>query len=204
MDRRRSRLLPLAIVLAILAVTTVLTSRWWLPAFGWALVREDGPVKAEIAVVLGGDFYGHRILRAGDLVRQGYVPIALISGPPAVYGLHECDLAIPFAVRHGYPAEYFLPFRANVLSTRDEARAILPILRDRNVHRMLLVTSDYHSARAMHTFESVARSLGGGIEIRSVTAPDEFFRPGSWWKSRQSQKVVFDEWTKTVAFDIGL
>lgn len=204
MDRRRSRLFRFALGLAVAAVAILLTSHWWLPAIGWALVRDDGPAKADIAVVLGGDFYGHRILRAGELVRQGYVPIALISGPPGVYGFYECDLAIPFAVRHGYPARFFLPFPAQVLSTRDEARTILPALQSRHVHRILLITSDYHSARAAHTFRSAARSLGCDIEIRSVTATDEFFRPGSWWKSRQSQKVVFDEWTKTIASAIGL
>ena len=38
------------------------------------LVRDAAPVHADIAVVLGGDAYGHRILRAADLVKQGFVP----------------------------------------------------------------------------------------------------------------------------------
>jgi hypothetical protein len=51
---------------------------------------------------------GNRILTAGDLVRQGLAPKALISGPSEIYGQFESDLAIPFAVRRGYPASDFV------------------------------------------------------------------------------------------------
>ncbi len=54
-------------------------------------------------VVLAGDFSGNRILAAGDLVRRGFASKALVSGTSGEYGMHESDLAIPFAVRHGYP-----------------------------------------------------------------------------------------------------
>ena len=83
--------------LLFLAGAIIATSSFWLPAIGYALVRSDGPAKAEIAVVLGGDFYGRRILKGAELVREGYIPAVLVSGPPGFYGMHECDLAIPFA-----------------------------------------------------------------------------------------------------------
>ncbi|PWU00702.1 MAG: hypothetical protein C5B51_24610 [Terriglobia bacterium] len=201
---RQPLFLKLTFGLAAAVVVLALSSNWWLAGIGWALVRDDGPVKADIAVVLGGDYKGSRILRAGELVRQGYVPAALISGPAGFYGQHECDLAIAFAERHGYPGDWFIPFPDNALSTRDEAAMILPVLHQRNVHRMLLVTSDYHSARAARIFRKTDRTLGGTIEIRMITSPDEHFRPGSWWRSRQGQKIAFDEWTKTVAAAIGL
>jgi hypothetical protein len=40
--------------------------------------------------------------------------------------------------------------------------------------------------------------------MRTVAAPDEFFRAESWWRSRQAQKTVFMEWSKTVATAIGM
>ena len=61
-------------------------------------------------MVLAGDFYGHRIVKAGELVRAGYVPAGLVSGPAGIYGMHECDLAIAFIVRQGYPADWFIRF----------------------------------------------------------------------------------------------
>ncbi len=203
MGRRRPFLWKFTLASVVLAV--ILGSAvWWLPALGWALVQDDGPAKADIAVVLGGDYDGSRILRAGELVRQGYVPVALVSGPNGFFGLHECDFAIAFAGRHGYPAQMFLPFPDDALSTRDEAAMILPVLHQRNVHRMLLVTSNYHTARASRIFRAKEQSLGGTIEIRTVAVPYKYFVPGSWWRQRQSQKIAFDEWTKRVAGAIGL
>ena len=204
MGRRRPFFLKLSIASVAAASILVFTSSRWLPLFGWALVRDDGPAKADIAVVLGGDYYGKRILRAGELVRQGYVPAALISGPAGFFGQHECDLAIAFAGRNGYPPQWFIAFPDDALSTSDEAAAILPALHRRNVRQMLLVTSDYHSARATRIFRKAEQSLGGTIEIRSVASPDEHFHAASWWRTRQGQKIAFDEWVKTVAHAIGL
>ena len=131
--RRRRRLFPLTIALVAIAAALALTGSWWLPALGWALVRDEGPAKADLAVVLGGDFWGNRIKKGGELVRQGYVPAALVSGPPGVYGQHESEPEIAYAVRQGYPSEYFIAFPDEARSTQDEAAMILPELRRRNV-----------------------------------------------------------------------
>jgi len=202
--RQSSRLLKFLVVLAVIIGAITLTRSFWLRGLGYALIHEDTPVKSDIAVVLAGDFWGNRIEKGGDLVRQGYVPAALISGPVGAYGHHESDLAIDFAVHRGYPASYFIPFPDDARSTQEEAWDILPELRRRHVHRMLLVTSDYHTARARRTWAKVARQMGLPIEIRTVGAPDREFHPDSWWTSRQGQKIAFMEWSKTVAFAIGL
>lgn len=181
-----------------------LTRGLWLPVFGYALIHDDGPAKADIAVVPAGDGYGHRILKAAELVKQGYVPAVLVSGPAGQYGLYESDLAIPFAVRHGYPAGWFIPFPNSTLSTREEATAILAELRRRHVHSFLLVTSTYHTARAGRTYRSLAGESGGGLTFRTVAAPDEFFVPDSWWRVRESRKTVFNEWSKTIGAAFGL
>jgi uncharacterized SAM-binding protein YcdF (DUF218 family) len=200
---RFSRLSFLAIAFAFIALIFLARSLW-LPAFGYALVHDDGPAKADLAVVLAGDAYGHRIVKAGELVRAGYVAAALVSGPAGAYGLHECDLAIPFAVRQGFPAEWFIPFPNSSLSTREEAAAVLDELRHRNVKSFLLVTSSYHSARARRIFLAAERSARGGPRFRTVIARDEFFQPNSWWRNRQGQKTAFIEWSKTFATAFGL
>ena len=155
-------------------------------------------------MVLAGDAYGHRIVKAGELVRAGYVPAVLVSGPAGAYGLHESDLAIPFAVRQGFPAEWFIAFPHNGLSTREEAALMLEELRRRKVSSFLLVTSTYHTARARRIFLAAERAMGYGPQVRTVAASDEFFQPNSWWRNRQGQKLAFMEWSKTVATVFGL
>ena len=80
------RLRFVLVTVALLALL-VLTRSWWLSGIGYALIHDDGPAKADIAVVLAGDWYGNRIVKAGELVRDGYVPAVLVSGPAGVYGL---------------------------------------------------------------------------------------------------------------------
>jgi len=197
---RSSRLVKLFVCILGGVVLLAATHAVWLAALGRMLVRDEGPAHADMAVVLAGDFYGNRILRAAELVKQGYVPKALVSGPHMVYGLYECDLAIAFAVRHGYPEEWFMRAPNEALSTREEAAAILADLRHLGVHRFLLVTSDYHSARATRIF----RAAGPDFEIRVVAAPDQYFSPGGWWHNREGQKLFFMEWSKTMANLAGM
>jgi len=201
---RRSFPFKSALVLLILAVVAFLARDIWLTALGRALIHDDGPGKADIAVVLGGDQWGNRIVKGAELVKQGYVPRVLVSGPPGIYGFNEADLAIQFAVRKGYPAEWFIPEYHTALSTREEAAPILDALKQRNIHSFLLVTSDYHTGRARRLYLAAERRRGGGPDLRMVAAPDQFFTANAWWHSRDGQKTFFLEWTKTLTSLFGI
>jgi uncharacterized SAM-binding protein YcdF (DUF218 family) len=110
----------------LLVAAAVLGAGLWLPVLGHFLVEASAPQKADMAVVLAGDYFGHRIVRGAELVRAGHVPHALVSGSPGFYGFHECDMAIPFAVKKGYPAEWFIPFPHEANSTEEEASYVIP------------------------------------------------------------------------------
>lgn len=166
-----------------------------LTALGSYLVKSVPPQKADIIVVLAGDGYGWRILKAGELVKEGWAPKALISGPSGNYGNYECDLAIPFAVKAGYPESYFLHFEHNARSTEEEAALIVAKLRAMHVKRAIVVTSNFHTRRAGKIFRRDAPDL----EIFMVAAKDEDFRPDTWWHSRNARKTFLYEWMKTVA-----
>lgn len=174
--------------------------RFWLRTSGDFLVRAEPPVHADMIVVLAGDFFGNRILKGAELAREGFAPKVLVSGPGEAYGFHECDLAIPFAVRHGYPESYFVPFPNEARSTSTEADAVINELHRRNVHSVDIVTSDYHTRRAGRIF----RSKTHDIYIHMVAAPDRDFSPAGWWKTRAGQRVFATEWMKTVAAWLGI
>jgi hypothetical protein len=163
--------------------------RWWLAALGRLLVRDDGPARADIAVVLAGDFSGNRILRAAELVKQGYVPKVLVSGPHMLYGFYECDLEIPFAVKRGYP------------EAGSSARPMKPSARARRPphfggsaapRRASISIGDQrlpHRARRAHLPGRRSRSrYAGGGRARQVFPAD------GWWRNREGQKVFFMEW----------
>lgn len=165
---------------------------WWL---GSVLNNGEPPQQADMIVVIGGDYDGSRILTAADLVRQGYAPKVLVSGSGTIYGHHESELAVDLAVEHGYPRDTFIPFLYPALSTTDEARADIRELRKLGVHKYLLVTSVYHTARAGRVF----RREGAGLEEHTVSAPNRYWRNGQWWQDREGRKIWFFETVKTIA-----
>ena len=76
----------------LLAVIAFLTAMLWLAALGrdrWFTMTDAA--KADIAVVLAGDYWDIAFSKAAELVRQGYVPTVLVSGPPGFYGVNEAD-----------------------------------------------------------------------------------------------------------------
>jgi uncharacterized SAM-binding protein YcdF (DUF218 family) len=185
---------------ALLVVLLAITYPLWLALLGGYLMKADPPVPADLIVVLAGDFGGNRILTAGSMVRQGLAPKALVSGAPEIYGQHESELAIPFAVRRGYPESYFVALLHEGHSTASEADALIAELKRRHAHRVDIVTSNYHTRRAGKIFRSKAPDL----ELHVISAPDPYFSPDGWWKNREGRKIFVIEWMKTVATWLGM
>jgi uncharacterized SAM-binding protein YcdF (DUF218 family) len=169
-------------------------------AMGDFLVQDGPPHKADVVLVLAGDFSGERIKTAAQLVRDGYAPKVLVSGPYGAYGYYECDLAIPFAVKLGYPESYFERVPHQALSTKEEAQDTIPVIRREGARSILLVTSDYHTRRAGNIFRRAAPDL----TFYLVGAPDQHFTPHGWWRDREGRKVFFFESMKTVAEWLGM
>ncbi len=201
---RRSFLFKSVLVLLFLVLVAFLARDAWLPAVGAALVHDEGAAKADIAVVLAGDYWGHRLTKGAELVRQGYVPRVLVSGPPGFYGYNEADAAIHFATRQGLSGGVVHPAAPHRPSTREEAVAVLDELKQLKVGSFLLVTSNYHTARARRIYLAAERERGGGPECAWSPRGDEFFTTANWWRNREGRKTVFLEWTKTLASALGI
>jgi uncharacterized SAM-binding protein YcdF (DUF218 family) len=170
--------------------TTVLTTA------GAFLVKEDGPRKTDAIVVLGGDEFGTRAVKGAELAQAGYAPYVLVSAPTALLG-NESDATIEYAKRKGFSAALFRP---TVLppdaaeSTRTEATYLGNYLKKNGVRSILLVTSNFHTRRAGNLW----RHANPWLNIAVVAAPDKYFTPETWWKSRGGKKTFLLEWMKTV------
>ncbi|MGD1070567.1 MAG: YdcF family protein [Bryobacteraceae bacterium] len=162
---------------------------------GAMLVNSEPPQKADIAVVLAGDGSGHRILKAAELARQGYVPKVLVSGSQRFFGATESGAAVDFAVDHGYSRDYFIAFQSPSLSTEEEARHLVPELRKLGVHKYLLVTSYFHTGRAGR----ILHRNGPELELHVVGTAYPHWNDGYWWKDREGRKIWLQEEAKTVA-----
>ncbi|MCX6545003.1 MAG: YdcF family protein [Acidobacteria bacterium] len=117
----------------------------------------DPPEKADVIVVLGtGD--GPRLEWAAQLYARGLAPTILLTGyanyPPAN----------DFARAHGMSPETVIRER-NSTTTYTNATLSAPILRRLGARKVILVTSWYHSRRALQTFRKVVP------DIRYVSIP---------------------------------
>ena len=201
MLRRNLRwVLGVLIALALSGATLYLTRQQWLSALANHLVLTDTPQPADLIVVLGGDLRGARIMAAVDLMNRGFASRALISGAGYLYGYHESDLAVDFALRHGARASSFVKFPYAASSTREEAHAVVRELRHMHVRKLLVVTSNFHTRRASRIFRAEAPEM----EVHVASAGDTYFPVHGWWRQREARKIFLDEWLKTFAFEIGL
>jgi uncharacterized SAM-binding protein YcdF (DUF218 family) len=199
--KRRSRPGCLAFLIAalLLALTVFLLRAPLLTAAGQVLVEDDGPQKADLIIVLGGDDFGTRIVKAAQLQQAGYAPSVLVSGPPHLLG-PESDETIEYARRQGYSRSLFQPLPSKADSTRTETALIGQYLREHGVRKIILVTSNYHTRRAA----KLMRKQNPGVWTVVVPAPDPSFTPSAWWKRRDGRKTFLFEWMKTVATVLGI
>jgi uncharacterized SAM-binding protein YcdF (DUF218 family) len=160
----------------------------WLGSY---LVCSDAPQRADLIVVMGGDFWGPRVVKAAQLGAQGLAPLVLISGP-TYYQRPEGELAVEFLVQHGYSKSLFDVFTHDQRSTLGEVLALKGELSRRGAKRIIVVTSSYHSRRCAILF----RLFCPGIRTISMPAPDDNYQPRNWWKDTSSRGLFFSEWTK--------
>ncbi len=154
----------------------------------------DSPQPSDVIVVLAGEM-DHRIARALELLNRGSARRVLIDVPAAakVYGFTELQLAQNY-IDHLPQAAAIGVCPIDGLSTRDESHDVEKCLSHEQGSRVLIVTSDYHTRRALSIFR---HELPG--KIISVAAARDASQFGSrWWTHRQWSKTCLDEWLRVI------
>ena len=79
-------------------------------------------------------------------------------------------------------------------STFDEAEDVLAYGREQGWKRIIIVTDEYHTGRALYAFEKVFE--GSGIDVEAAGAPNEIFSREDWWLSDRGISAYFLETIK--------
>jgi uncharacterized SAM-binding protein YcdF (DUF218 family) len=175
---------------------------WWLAGLlpvvlllvgliGWLfpqqlLTVDDGEVRADALIVLGGGT-DERPTRAAELFKAGAAPIILVSG----FGDGEINERI--LTQDGVPKEAILR-ESQARSTLENARLSLPLLRQRGARRVIIVTSWYHSRRALACF----RHVGPDIQFYSRPAYRTYPRPE--WNRHGTSNYIRGEYLKLFGY----
>lgn len=184
------RFFKLAIVLVLFAILLALASQ-----AGRVLVV-DAPQKSDVIVVLAGETRV-RPARALELLRQGMGTHVLLDAETReiVYGQPLVDIAQRYVDGLSEKNHVSVCPIAG-FSTFAEVGDVKRCIEGMGARRILLVTSDFHTRRALLIF----RKRLPEYEVSVAAARNPAVFGDSWWKNREWAKTVLDEWMKTVWF----
>ncbi len=191
----------------VLRATALSLAAWWLLAWvgAKALVELAELPRADALVVLAGSSaYSERARHAAQIFGEGRAPVIILTNDGERSGWSYAQQRNPFFVeraaeelrRAGVPAERIEVLPSAVHSTREEAMLLGEYAAAHQIHSVLLVTSAYHSRRALWTMRRVLR--GGGVEIGlSAPAPGrQTPSPMTWWWHPSGWRIVAGEYLK--------
>jgi uncharacterized SAM-binding protein YcdF (DUF218 family) len=179
------RFLRLLIVLFLLVVLVALASQ----AARFLVV--DEPEKSDAIMVLAGET-NVRSARALELLRQGVVPRVILNvHRDLIYDQQLPEIAQKYVNGLG-EANRISVCTIVGLSTNAEADDASRCLQSLGAHRVLIVTSEFHTRRSLMIF----RHRLPQYQFNAAAARDPAHFGEAWWTKREWAKVTSAEWTK--------
>jgi hypothetical protein len=175
------------LVLVVLAGLSV-----GLAAKAGSFLVVEAPRPSDVILVLAGET-DRRPERALQLLAQGYGRRIVLDVPTnaKLYEFTQIQLAEKYVQD--------LPQAASIgvcpidgLSTKDESRDAEKCLKQAGANSVLIVTSDFHTRRALDVFR---REIPGHNYSVAAARNDEQFGV-RWWRHRQWAKTLLDEWLR--------
>lgn len=182
----------------------------WL--FAWSaakLLIVEAPLdRADAIVVLSGSkTLTERVTLAAQLFKERKAPKVILTNDNLRGGWSSAEQRNPYFYetagnelrRLGVPVEAILVVPAPVSSTHDEALAVR-VFTQSKFKSLLIVTSAYHSRRALRTFRRDFAGSDITIGLIPVTTGFQTPRPGVWWLHRRGWEMVPIEYAKLVYY----
>jgi hypothetical protein len=157
----------------------------------------DEPGKFDAIVVLAGET-NVRPARAMELLRQGVAPRVFLDAEARalIYDQQLIEIAQKY-VNGLNEANRVSVCPIVGFSTNAEADDVSRCLQSTGAHRVLIVTSEFHTRRALMIFRR--RLPQYQINVAAARNPAQFGE--AWWTNREWAKTTFDEWLKMLWFE---
>jgi uncharacterized SAM-binding protein YcdF (DUF218 family) len=149
------------------------------------LCTDSGPVKADAIVVLGGG--SDRPARAAELFHQMSAPRVIVSGGG------DCEVYREMLVAAGVPTNAII-VECESRTTKENAMLTAKVLKQMGAQRVIIVTSWFHSRRALASF----RRFAPGVVCFSRPSYDGYDQRD--WARRGTLRFVRLEYVKTLGY----
>lgn len=184
--------------------------------FAWVaarvlIVRAELAHADALAVLSGSSDYLERSRWAARLFAEGRSPKIVLTdehtpGPWSFAdqrNLTYTELEVRELVRAGVPAESIQVLPGEISSTHDEAVLLHQWATSENIRSLLVVTSAYHSRRALWTMRGMFRESGIEIGLDAPPAGQQSPTPVTWWWHGRGWRAVAGEYPKFIYYWIA-
>ena len=169
------------------------------------LFEVDNAEKGADAIICLSGQKQTRIPKTLELWNQGYAPKVFLTDQKKMnrkfshLEISNLDFAkeVSKIIKLDLPWEIIPSKNDGATSTFDEAFDALSFAKENNWKRIIIVTDNFHTRRALHAFEKVFQ--GCGIKVQASGAANDIFSSENWWRSDSSILAYFSE---TIKFPI--
>ena len=158
----------------------------------WLVV--DEPTKSDAIVVLAGETDSRPEL-ALKLLNRGFAPHVFLDAERRnlIYDELLVDIAQRYVEARNESSRVSV-CAIEATSTVSEVHDVDRCLRSVGAHKVLVVTSEFHTRRA----RMILRHGLPDYEVHIAAARNEWQFGEKWWSRREWAKTTFDEWLKIV------
>lgn len=173
------------------------------------LITEAPLAKADAIVVLGGSAnYRERAREAARLLLERRANLILLTNDNQRGPWSSVEQRNPYFYERsleeihnaGAPDQSVDVLMNEVGSTHEEAELIKRYAVDHGFRSVLVVTSAYHSRRALWTFSRVFRDTGIQVGLTPVPPGSDSPPPATWWLSTRGWRLVPTEYVKMIYY----
>ncbi len=183
---------------------------WFISWVGARALIVRAPLdRADAIVVLSGSSaLAERTQHAARLYSQNRAPKILLTTDNHQGGWSSAEQRNPYfheiAVKElislGVHSQNIEVVRPPVTSTWDEAQLISEYSKTHNLHSILIVTSGYHSRRALRTFRTLLEDTNTEVGLDPVETGIQTPSPATWWMYPRGWQLVFVEYLKLIYY----
>src|SRR5262245_61139651 len=176
---------------------------------GRFLVVSEEPKSSDAIVVLAGG-EPSRAFKAVELYKAGLAPFVLLTSEPTpsifervkrdgIQLVPTYENYMRILEGYGVPRDRILRIEEPAVDTAAEMQRIADFTRKKEWHRLIVVTSNFHTRRSRLVGRYV---LFPEIEFVVVAAPDDSFKPETWWKSQGQTRTFAIEVEKLLTYTL--